>query len=239
MLKVFIEIESSGEIRREHVSAYLYGKLSKRYHDEGLESYFNGSGVKGHTFRIPYRRAMNRGDIACIEVRGIDVIESKFSREIVVGERVRFGNVVGNVVGVSDVAYTKRELYDIHSPIVMRFGCRDRFDELGLTDSRLDVHEPCLVPSMDKELWETLVSDGLRRRAELIYGKDVIEEFGDVRVRAVGDRDVVVDLTMRGVGLKYLSMLGKVSVEGHDFWHEFVQRVGIGNRNTYGLGVVG
>lgn len=239
VLKIFIEVTEGGSLSRDHVCAYLFSKLSKKYHDDGLGKYFNGSGVKAHTFRMPYRKTYDRGEVFPIELRGIEPIESKFSREIRIGELVRFGKLRGSVVAVTDVPYVMKDSYEIFSPVVLRFGCRDRFDELGLSDDRLNVVDPCLVPSMGVELWEGLIGDGIRRRAELIYGIDVVSEFGDVRVFARDVRDVVVDVTMKGNRLNYLSVLGDIVIEGDAFWHDFIQRVGIGNRNTYGLGVVG
>jgi hypothetical protein len=37
----------------------------------------------------------------------------------------------------------------------------------------------------------------------------------------------------------YGSVIGMLEIDGCDFWHDFIQRVGLGNRNTYGFGVIG
>lgn len=234
-----MEVTRGGSLNRDHVCAYLFSKLSEKYHDDGLGSYFNGSGVKAHTFRMPYRKSYDVGEIFALEIRGIDVIERKFNGLISSGDPVRFGRLEGTVVSVVEMMYTKKDSYVVQSPILMRFGCRDLFDELGLDDERLNVSDPCLVPSMGVDLWRDTVVRGLVRRAEVIYGEDVVSEFGGFDIVVRESRDVVVDVGMKGTRLSYLSMLGEIEIVGDDFWHDFIQRVGLGNRNTYGLGVIG
>lgn len=239
VLKVYVEVTRGGSLNRDHVCAYLFSKLSEKYHDDGLGSYFNGSGVKAHTFRMPYRKSFDVGEIFMIELRGIEVIEKKFGNVISEGDSVRFGRLEGNIVSVSEVAYVKKDSYTVYSPVLMRFGCKDMYDELGLTDDRLNVSDPCLVPSMGEDVWRDSIVRGLVRRAEVIYGDDVVSDFGNFEIVVKESRDVVVDVNMKGTRLSYLSMLGTVEIIGDDFWHDFAQRVGLGNRNTYGLGVIG
>lgn len=237
MVKIFIEVLEPGLIKREYVSAYLFTKLSARYHDTGLSRYFNGSGVKAHTFSVDVG-LKKAGDVFVLDVRGIEPIEKKFSDVIKVGESIELGRLRGRVIAVDERAYKKKDAYAIDTPLIMRYdGSADGATTGGSVTGYFA--EKGIVASMDKKLWETVVMDSLKRKAELVYGYEVVEEYGDVRVACLSCLDKKVSLKMHGVFLEYNAMMGSVKIVGDDFWHDFALRVGLGNRNTYGFGVIG
>lgn len=237
MVKIFIEVLEPGLVKREYVSAYLFTKLSVRYHDTGLSRYFNGSGVKAHTFSVDVG-LKKAGDVFVLDVRGIEPIEKKFSDVIRVGDEIMFGRLRGRVVAVETRDYVKKAAYSVETPLIMRYdGSADGSTTGGSVTGYFA--EKGIVASMDKMLWETVVTDSLKRKAELVYGYDVMEEHGDVSVECLSCLDKKVSLKIHHVILEYNAMVGSVKIKGDDFWHDFALRVGLGNRNTYGFGVFG
>lgn len=237
MVKVFVEVVEPGMLKREYVSAYLFTKLSERYHNTGLSTYFNGSGVKAHTFAVGVG-LQKEGDVFVMDVRGIEPIEKKFLDVIVVGEEIEFGRLRGKVIAVEDRAYVKKQTYEIDTPLIMRY---DGSTGGATTGSSVTGYfgEKGIVASMNKGLWELVVTNSLKRKAELVYGYDVVAEHGDVSVIGMSCSDKKSSLKMHGVFLEYNAMVGSVKIDGDDFWHDFALRVGLGNRNTYGFGVIG
>lgn len=227
MIKVYLKVLGGGELQREHISAWLYGKLSKKYHDDGVETYFNGSSVKAHTFYFQYNKKLSLGDLECIEIRGISVIESKFLRELIVGEKVYLGKVKAEVYLVEDFLYVSKKVYSIKTPLIMRYSSRD-----------LDIDEgyPTIVPSVDKSEWERAVISSITNRANKIYGTIDSDLRG---IEVFNEKEVRAQLNIKGQKMVYRSIVGSLVIDGDDFWHEFIQRVGLGNRNTYGYGIIG
>jgi CRISPR/Cas system endoribonuclease Cas6 (RAMP superfamily) len=228
MLNVYLKISEGGKLQREHISAWIYRKLSKRYHDSGIETYSNGSGVKAHSFYFDYNKDLSVGDLECIEIRGIQVIENKLKAEILVGEEVYLGKVRGSVYLLEEEDYTSKRIYKIKSPLVMRYLERGSVQEEGY---------PVLLPSMGKAKWEKVVRDSIELRASKIWGDSVESDL--LGIRLFNEREVRSQLNIKGQKMVYGSVIGMVEIDGSDFWQDFIQRVGLGNRNTYGFGVIG
>lgn len=228
MLKVYIQIDSGGKLKREHISAWIYSKLSKKYHDDGLEIYSNGSSVKAHSFYFTYNKELDKGDIECIEIRGLDVIENKLLSLLLNGEEVNLGRVKGFVYLVEKEVYQIKKLYKIKSPIIMRY------KEIGSTPEE---GYPVILPSTDKLRWESIVKNSIEVRAYKIWGDSLDSSIGHLNL--VNEREVRAQLYLKGKNMVYGAVLGFIEIEADEFWHEFIQQVGLGNRNTYGYGIIG
>lgn len=244
MIDVYIKVLSRGLLRREHISAWIHGMLSKKYHDEGLSKYFNKSSVKAHTFDFEYGRLLEVGDVTRITIRGINPIESKIlsfseatgkvdignSSLFAKGDKVYLGKVEGEIFVASKEEYVVRSEYSLLTPLILRVSDRD--DRLENDD-----YYRSITPGMDKELWEELLINSIKRKAGLIYGEGVLD--GDIRgIEVIRSKEVRAELNIKGKKMVYRAFMGDIRIDADLGWINFMQRTGLGNRNTYGYGVI-
>lgn len=217
MIECYLKSESNGRLSKESVGAWIFSLLSSRYHDDGLNDYFNGSKVKAHSYYIE-NEVIEKELIVKIEIRGISQLENIIEEKLINGSKVRIGNLHFKVYHVERVDLETKKVYEIKTPIIMR------------------EHKKVYKYEQVRKPINELLMDSIKRKYKLIYGEELI---GLKSLAILNKKEQRLKIKIKGEEIEHKGYIGKVEIVGNDEAINFILSVGLGNRTTYGYGVLG
>lgn len=232
MIRLKFISHSTSKIQREHVSAWIYSYLSKQYHDEGLAKFNNGQGVKAHNFSFPSNKIIKNGEVFIIEIRGLQFIEDVLFDRIELYKNIKLGNMEAVVIYKEMLPTPIKSKFVLKSPAIVRLSAKRE-----LNFKRWGNKYYYLTPFEDKEMWEQEIVTKLKRRIALIFNQDE-NELPDFKVEINQMSISSPVLHVNDHTLKMRATRGIIEVEGDDFWKDIVFRMGIGEFNAYGFGIL-
>lgn len=216
MINCYIKSKSNGLISKEQVGAWIFTLLSSKYHDEGLNDYFNGSKVKAHSYYID-KEEVEKDSIIKIQIRGIEPLENIIESRLSIGNELIIGNIKFNIYYIERLEPEIKKIYEIKSPIIMR------------TYKKFYKHE-----IINKNLNELLI-DSIKRKYKLIYGKEL---KGLINIKILNKIEEEINIKIKGENIVHKGYLGNIEINGTDEAIKFILEVGLGNRTTYGYGII-
>lgn len=232
MIHLKLIANSTSKIKREHVSAWIYNHLSQKYHDHGLAKFNNGQGVKAHNFSFPSNTIIKSGDIFIIEIRGLEIIENMLFDKIQLYKNIKLGDMEAVIVYKEMLPTPITSKFILKSPAIVRLSAKRELDF-----QRWGNKYYYLTPFESKEMWENEIVTKIKRRASLIWNVNE-SDLPDLKIKINKQSLSSPVLYVNNHVLKMRATRGIIEVFGDNRWKEFVFRVGIGELNAYGFGLL-
>jgi len=234
MIIVQMSSNHSVMVTRESLHGVIYSLLSDSYHNHGIGVEFpNHDTMRGHTFFIKTGE-YPAGVPILLEFRGIDAIERSFENAIKQVDSLRIKDTVVQIDQIYTLKPALSRQFKTGKPILTRISA-DRPEAKNII--RVGQKTAYLTHNDDPETWVSAVQHNLKRRGQALMGDLFVKEYGEPVIRIIGANDVrdriVIkyrDLVVRGT---------EAVLEISDTaWAEVAYRIGLGERCTYGFGVL-
>ena len=217
MISILLQTKGAVRITREHVHALVYSSLPDHYHELGSgRTYENQDPVRNHSILV-YSGNYQKNDLVNIEVRGIGTIEEDFQ----LPDKVQLGGVEMKVLGVVNHDSAAPLTMETVKPILIRLGLNRPEAQALLRPGQKTAY---WVYEDDPKGWTREIENRLFTRGKLKNRPVItVAKAETVRDRHKGNlvKGTMATLTFND-----------------PYWAKLAYQLGIGERCTYGFGVL-